>query len=134
MIDQCAQLVGATCLHEALGTRPSLTTDERSWAAEVRTSITEELQGMPTYLESKIEQISPGLRTVAERYLNATSELFFVMYNTVHAGSDLAGGSRKDGGNLRMLSLSQDPGIIGVTGTHSHELGISLGGCQDHHT
>ena len=84
MIDQCAQLVGATCLHEALGTRPSLTTDERSWAAEVRTSITEELQGMPTYyLESKIEQISPGLRTVAERYLNATSELFFVMYNTV---------------------------------------------------
>ena len=82
-MEQVCQLNGSTCLEAPLGTDPCLTTDERSWAAECRDTIVEELQGMPTYLESRIEQLCPGLRTVAERYLNSTSEMMWVMWNTI---------------------------------------------------
>ncbi len=83
MTEQACQLNGATCLQEPLSSTPCLTTDERSWAAECRSTIVEELQDMSTYLEAKIEQLAPGLRTVVERYLNSTSEMMWVMWNTV---------------------------------------------------
>ena len=83
MIDQTVQMVGATCLHETLGAEVGLTTDERSWAADVRSRVFGELEGMATYLEAKIEQITPGLRTVTSRYLNAVSEMFWVLYQTL---------------------------------------------------
>ena len=81
MQEQTTQLVGMTCLHEQLSTSASLTTDERCWAASGRSAVIGELGQFPTWIESRVEQLHPGLRLVVQRYVNAISELFYEMFN-----------------------------------------------------
>ncbi len=115
-----------------ISTPSSLTTDERSWAAEARSTIVEELLDMPTYLEAKVEQLPPGLRTVVERFLNSTSEMFWVMYNTIQdpVFREVA---EKTARNMREVLLPAATKILSGANGGTYQLWVSSPPGQDRH-
>ena len=76
LMEQTIQLIGSTCLTEPLSTRLDLTTDDMHRAAEDRSRVYMELNKLATWLETRLDRITPSLRLVVERYVNAIAELF----------------------------------------------------------
>ena len=79
MAEQTTQLIGKCCLHEPLGGPMGLTVDDRAAAASCRSLVIVELNGFPTWVEGRIDQLSPSFRHMVAKILNATSELFWEM-------------------------------------------------------
>ena len=77
MCDQSVQVIGQTCMAEHLNASLSLTVTERTEAAQQRSDIIVELNNFPTWVEARAEQLTASLRLVLERYLNASSEMFW---------------------------------------------------------
>ena len=79
MAEQTTQLIGQCCLHEPLGSPLGLTVDDRAAAASCRSLVIVEMNGFPTWVEARIDQLSPSFRHMIAKILNATSELFWEM-------------------------------------------------------
>ena len=79
---QTVQMIGACCLEERGILHQQLTVSERQVASDVRGVIIEELNGFPCWIEARKDLLSPGLRMVLERFLNAILECHYTRCST----------------------------------------------------
>lgn len=80
---QTVQMIGACCLEERGILHQQLTVSERQVAADVGGVIIQELNGFPCWIGARKDLLSPGLRMVLERFLNAILECHYEMFHIV---------------------------------------------------
>lgn len=80
-------LIGQTCMQINMSYTLGLSIQERSDAAQDRSYIITELNSLPTWLECRMELLTPILRNMVETYLNASSEMFWAMTKILNDSS-----------------------------------------------
>ncbi len=81
--EQTAQLLGITCMGEALSPHLSLTIQDRAYATEDRVVVLAELEQLPTWIERRMELLTVENRHVLERYMTATAEVHFELSSMI---------------------------------------------------
>ena len=73
--EQTAQMIGITCLGETLAPYLGLSVQDRADATAERELVTQELDDIPTWMESRLQLLSVENRVVLERYMTAITEI-----------------------------------------------------------
>ena len=81
--EQTAQLIGITCLGEALAPYLGLSVQDRADAAAQRELVQQELDDMPTWMESRLQLLTVENRVVLERYMTAFTEIHFELQDHI---------------------------------------------------
>ena len=75
--EQTAQMIGITCLGESLAPFLGLSVQDRADATAERDLVKQELDDMPTWMESRLQLLTVENREVLERYVTAITEIHY---------------------------------------------------------
>ena len=81
--EQTAQLIGLTCLGEPLAPYLGLSVQDRADATAQRELVQQELDDLPTWMESRMQLLTVENRVVLERYMTAITEIHFELQDRV---------------------------------------------------
>ena len=81
--EQTAQLIGLTCMGESLAPFLGLSVQDRADASAQRDLVKQELDDIPTWMESRLQLLTLENRVVLERYMTAITEIHFELQDHI---------------------------------------------------